>query len=221
MNHLSFQAWVETYQTTFPFMQEEDPPNHKKIGRFTNQQNYIKSASKGGRQTEVAAEKLISAPVSNWFVGEEEIVEMLPNAFTIPSFTFPNGQIRPEWHVAFVVVRGTKPANPNEPKYNKRRYRILAFWQGRNTSFSRQDLDSYAKPIGGLAGLGGYIDTVWVDKEWRGSHPDKQIPSLYKVLREFAKKIGFPSLEPGDDLTSTSFRAAQAKHDWKRANQKD
>ena len=159
--------------------------------------------------------------MSNWFVGEEEIVEMVPNAFTIPSFTFPNGQIRPEWHVAFVVVRGTKPANPNNPKYNKRRYRILAFWQGRDTSFSKKDLDQYAKPIGGLSGLGGYLDTVWVDKEWRGNRPDKQIPSLYKALREFAKKIGFPSLEPGDDLTSTSFRAAQAKYDWKRANQKD
>lgn len=214
---LSFKEWLETYQQTFPFMQEEDPPDAKKINRFKTQQSYVKSAARGGRQTEVAAEKLISAPVSSWFVGQEEIVEIVPNALTIPSFTYPNGTVRPEWHIAFVVVRGTKPANPNQPKYNKRRYRVLAFWQGRESNFSKEDLDQYTKPLGGLAAIGGYIDTVWVDPEWRGNRPDIQIPSVYAALREFAKKIGLPSLEPGDELTSTSFRTAQAKYDWKRA----
>jgi len=208
----------EAYQQVFPFASEEEPPDVKRIQRFKNQDNYVRAMSKGGRNTEKASRALISLPVSSGYTGQEEILSIHPSALTIPEHTFLNGTVRPKKYIAFVHVRTVEPANPNNPKYNKPRYRLLAFWQGSKPSFTKEDL-VHASPIGGLAHIGGYIDTVWVDDDFKGSESNKKanIPNLYKALRKFAKNIGYPSLEPGDELTSKSYRAAQAKYDWKRA----
>ena len=40
--------------------------------------------------------------------------------------------------------------------------------------------------------------------------------SLYRKLREFASRRGIVGLAPGDDLTSKSYRAAQARYDYRR-----
>jgi len=215
---LSFRTWLETYQQVFPFASEEDPPDLKRIRRFKNRDNYVRAMTRGARNTEDAARVLISKPISSPWVGKEEVLDIHPNVLTIPEYTFPNGRVREAVSIAFVHVRTVEPANPNQPKYNKPRYRLLAFYQGRNPTFTKNDALN-GMPIGGLAHIGGYIDTVWVDDDFKGTENNKaaNIPSLYKVLREFAKKIGYPSLEPGDDLTSKSYRAAQAKYDWGRA----
>lgn len=220
---MRFRDWineVDNYQKLFPFATEEDPPDVKKINRYKNMDNYVQAMSKGGRQTEIAAEKLISSPANNWFIGGggEELIELVPNALIIPSFTFPGGRVRPQWGIAFAHFKTKEAMNPNQPKYNKPRHRILAFFQGKNPNFTKeQALDPHSKPVGGVSFIGSYIDTVWVDPEYRGSHPEVNIPSLYKALRQFATRRGAASLEPSDDLTSKSFRAAQARYDWKRA----
>lgn len=220
-NVMDFRSFLEAdlYQKMFPFMTEEDPPNIKKMRRYKNMDNYVRAMSKGGKDTEVAAEKLISAPADHWFAGgPEELLEIVPGAFVIPSYTFPGGRTRPEWKIAFVHLKTKDPVNPNNPEYNRPRHRILAYWQGRKDRFTKENVfDGFTRPIGGLSFVGSYIDTVWIDPEYRGSHPDVKIPSLYKALREFAKRRGAVSLKPEDDLTSKSYRAAQAKYDWKRA----
>jgi hypothetical protein len=181
--------------------------------------NYIKAMQKGGRKTEIAAKELISPYANSGFIGGggEKVLEIVPNALTIPSFTFPNGTVRPERYIAFVHLATNKSINPNSEKYNRPRHRILAYWQGADQTFTKEQvLDSMNRPIGGISFVGSYIDVVWIDPEFRGSKA--HMPNLYKALREFAKRRGAVSLEPNDDLTSKSFRAAQAKYDWKRAN---
>lgn len=217
---MRFRVWFETdqqYQQLFPWATEEDPPPIEKIKRYKSQDNYVKAMSRGGRDTEMAAERLVSAPVSNWFVGEEEIVEIVPGAMTLPAYTFPGGRTRPEWKVAFVHVKTKENVNPNVKKYDRPRHRLLAYYQGQNPQFDKSQL-AYA-PIGGLSWVGSYIDMAWVAPDWRGSRPDLNLPSLYGALREFARKRGIVGLEPGDDLTSKSFRASQARYDWQRAQQ--
>ncbi len=219
---MDFKNWLENnYQKLFPFATEEDPPDFKKINRFKSLDNYLKASSSGGRKTEIAAEKLISLPANSPMIGGggERILELVPSALVIPSHQFPSGQIRPERHVAFVHLTTKEPINPNQEKYNKPRHRILAYWQGDNNSrFTKERVfDPYEYPIGGVSFVGSYLDTVWIAPDFRGSHPEIGIPSLYKALREFAKKRGIVSLEPDDDLTSKSFRLAQAKYDWNRA----
>lgn len=220
-------------------MQEEEPPDFNKIKKFKNKENYVKAMSKGGRQTEEAAKTWIVAPINSW--EPEEILEIVPKHLVIPSKTYPNGAVRSERYVAFVVVRTTKPINPDNPEYNKRRYRILAFWH-KTPSFTSQDLE-YNPPIGGLMGMGGYYTHVWVDKEFRGSNLGF---NLYKELLKFGKETGLMvDLAPeqavcGDcghfgipvqynpvpcpkcgsavqPLTSKSFRASKAKYDWERS----
>lgn len=211
---MSFAKWlIETglYQKVLPFMSQEDPPNLKKISRYKTPEDYIKATTRGSRKTEVMAQKLIAAPVGSWFVGGENIIEIAPDAFTIPGKTFPNGQVRPPFKIAFVVTQSKEHVNPLNPKYDKYRYRILAFWQGTKPTFTKKDVE-FATPLGGLSYIGGYIDTVWVNTDMRGN-------GLYKALREFATRRGTPGLEPGDTLTSKSYRAAQAKYDWKRAQE--
>lgn len=209
---MRFKKWLENYQQVFPFASEEDAPDLKKIKRFKSMDNYVKAMSKGGRNTEDAAEKLIRFPANSPLVGGEDIIEFVPNAFIIPASTFSNGKIKPQRSISFVHLKSKEVANPNDEKYNRHRHRILAYWNP-DGSFSKEDvLDYFNRPVGGLSFIGSYIDTVWVDPEFRSTQP-----SLYKALREFARLRGIVSIDPSDQLTSKSFRASQAKYDWKRA----
>ncbi len=223
---MHFKKWLlaeaDKYQQVFPFLSQEDPPDSKRIKRFKSMDNYVKTMSKGGRQTEQAAKNLISAPFNSGWVGEEEILDIMPNAMTIPAHTYPGGKDRPEWNIAFVHTRQVNPIQSKDPKYDgKRRHRILAFWQGQNSTFTRKNIGQFDQPIGGVSHVAGYIDTVWVHPDYQGSSEKENYPSLYRALREFAQRRGYPGLSPDDDLTSKSFRGAQAKYDWRRAQQKD
>ena len=107
-------------------------------------------------------------------------------------------------------------------------------------------MDPYANPIGGLVGFGDQITHVWVDDEYRGDLSYVNMPNLYKELLKFAKSRGIVGMAPEDatcskcgetvrvenepkkcpkcggiaqPLTSKSFRASQAKYDWKRAQE--
>lgn len=80
-------------------------------------------------------------------------------------------------------------------EYGEKKERILAF----------KDRDK--SPIGGLVIKNGHITDVW-------THPDYK-SFLYKELRKYATLKGYPDVSP-EELTSKSFRAAQAKHDWSR-----
>lgn len=213
---MNFQKWLtENYQRAFPFATEEDPPDLKRISRFKSRDNYINAMSKGGKKTESAAKELISAPIG-LFV-PEEIIGITPNAFVIPAATMPSGYQRSEHHIAFVHVQNIEPSESVDPKYQgKRRHRLLAYWQKGPTFTKSEALEKYNRPVGGVSIIGSYIDTVWVDEEFRSPKPEAQMPSLYKALMMRAKNMGYPGLAPDDDLTSKSFRAAQAKHDWNR-----
>lgn len=209
-------------QSLFPFMTQEDPPNPKKINRYKSRDNYVTAMSRGGKNTEGAAERLISYRVSFPFIGPEQLLGVYPSAFVIPSHQFPDGRVRPQWNVAFVHVKTVKPVNPDNPYYDRPRHRLLAMWQGRDTTFTReQALDQFPHIVGGLSWVGNDIDMAWVDKEYRGKHPEANVPSLYAALRKFATQLGAVGLKPGDDLTSKSFRAAQAKHDWNRTKNQE
>lgn len=205
---MGFKQWLETFQPAFPLFQQDDDPDFKKINRYKNKENYVNAMSKGGKQTELAAKTLINKPANLSFNGEEKIIQIHPNAFKLEAF-----REFPERYIAFVHLATVKNVNPMQKEYDKPRHRILAFWQGQRTDYTAKDvLDEFNYPVGGISFIGGYIDTVWVDAEFRNYKP-----SLYKALREFARKLGIVGLKPGDDLTSKSFRASQAKYDWDRA----
>ena len=131
------------------------------------------------------------------------------------------------------------------PEGRYKQFRILAFFQGRKNIFTEKDvMDPYANPIGGLVGFGDQITHVWVEDEYRGNLRHVSVPNLYKELIKFAKERGIVGMASEDascpncgetvrvhnepkkcpkcgklaqPLTSKSFRAAQAKYDWKRA----
>ena len=205
---MNFRSWLEAHQQMFPFATEEPIIDDKFIKRFKSPKSYVKWKVRSGRKTEVAAKQLISTPASNWFVGEEELLELIPNAFIIPEMQFTSVK-RPAKPIAFVHLKTIKSANPNNPKYNKPRHRLLAYWNG-NTK--KDVFEPYNKPIGGVSWIGSDIDVVWIDKEFR-----KIKPSLYAALMKTARLRGAHP-DPKDKLTSKSFRTAQAKYDWKRAN---
>jgi hypothetical protein len=213
---MTFAQWMEMFQPALPFMQQEPEPDHKKIARYKSKESYVKAMSKGGRQTETAAERIVSAPPSSWFIGEEELDELAQDAAIIPPIDFPpsekypKGIQRPAFHIAFATLKGKEPL-PN----GQYRTRILAFWQGQagKRVSPTEIMGGISHIIGGLVMIGGHITDVWVDPNYRS---DKSF-NLYKELRKFATQKGYTSLAPGDDLTSKSFRAAQAKHDWERS----
>jgi hypothetical protein len=203
----TFLEWLESdlYQSVFPFMKEEPPIDIEKIKKHKNKEEYVKSASKKGKKTEVAAEKIVSTPINSWIVGEEELLELINKATFVPA---NNNPPRPEFNIAFAHVK-SKELLPN----NKSRFRILAFWEGENKILNKEEIKKL-NPIGGIVYIGGYITDVWVSPEFRGK--DKNGFSLYKELRKFATRRGIVGLSPGDDLTSKSFRAAQAKYDYSK-----
>lgn len=202
---LEYIKEADVYQSVLPFMREEPPVDVNKIKKYKSKDEYVKAASKSGKQTEIAAEKIVSTPISSWIVGEEELLELVNKATSIPKNDNPP---RPEFSIAFVHVK-SKEKLPN----NKSRFRILAFWEGENKILNKNEIESL-NPIGGIVYIGEYITDVWVRNDFRGT--DKNGFSLYKELRKFASRRGIMGLAPGDDLTSKSFRAAQAKYDYSK-----
>ena len=205
---MSFRAWLEA-QNVFGFMQDEPEPDMDTMQQYPTRNAYVKAMSKRGRDTEGAAEAITSAAPSNWLVGDEELIELDNDAVILPAKKFKTQQ-RPEWHIAIAHFKGKEPM-PN----GKHRFRILAFWQGRkDEKLTKEDLYD---PIGGIVHVGGEIIDVWVHPEHRWTPKEPQY-KLYRSLREWAKKRGIVGLSQGDDLTSKSFRASQAKYDWRRAH---
>lgn len=214
---MNFKTWLESdeYQSVFPFLREE-PPADPGI-KDKPKQDYVKAASKGGRKTEVAAEKIVSSPVGSWIVGEEELLELVNSATAIPaknippSEKYPNGLSRPEFSIAFAHVKGKEPL-PN----GKSRFRILAFWEGQGRLGKSEIMGGKVNPLGGIVYIGGHITDVWVAPDMRGTNSEGF--SLYRKLREFAARRGIVGVAPGDDLTSKSYRASQARYDHRRAS---
>ena len=209
---MNFKQWLESQQLLFPFKTEDDPPNLDKIKRYKSLDNYVAAMSKGGRKTEVSAKEVVK---------------------------------RPRWNIAIACFRSKNIINPQSKEGNHKQFRILAFFQGRKNTFTKEEaMDPYANVIGGIVGFGDQITHVWVDDEYRGNLSHANIPNLYKELLRFARERGIVGMAPEDatcpkcgetvrvnnepakcpkcgtlaqPLTSKSFRAAQAKYDWKRA----
>lgn len=201
----NFICWLvehDLYQSVFPFLREEPPPDER-AKMYQNKQDYIQAVTQGAKQTEVAAEKIVSARFGSWVVGEETLLELINKAAVVPAHNN-----NPEFNIAFAHVKSNEKL-PN----GKSRFRILAFWEGSNTIKSIENLD----PIGGIVYIGGYITDVWVNSAWRGK--DRSGFSLYKELRKFASRRGIVGLSPGDNLTSKSYRISQAKYDYGRSNE--
>lgn len=196
----------EEKQQLFPWMSQDEPLD-KNIGRYKSFDNYLRAKTRGGRKTEDAAKQVVSASPNNWVSGKEEVEKIFNSEIVIPPSQFSNGQIRSEKHIAFVLLRKLDPfANGS--------HRLLAFWQGDRTPLTKQGILSDLHPvIGGIVFRGEYLTHAWVS-------PDYKSLDLYRRLREFARKyLGVIGVAPADELTSKSYRAAQAKYDWKRYQQ--
>src|SRR5438270_278832 len=90
--------------------------------------------------------------------------------------------------------------------------------------------ETYAKAQskGGRDTEKSYITHVWIHPEYRTinnqpNDPDRKTPwenlRLYRSLREFAAQRGITSLEPNDELTSKSYRSADAEYQYRLAQQ--
>jgi hypothetical protein len=115
------------------------------------------------------------------------------------------------WNIAFAHVK-SKESLPN----GKSRFRILAFWEGQGRLGKSEAMNGNLIPLGGIVYIGGYITDVWVAPDMRGTNSEGF--SLYRKLREFAARRGIVGVAPGDELTSKSYRAAQARYDYRRAS---
>jgi len=201
---MNFREYFESdlYQSVFPFMREQPTADKNLLNKFKNKEDYVKFMGRGGRKTEVAAEKMVMARISSWIVGEEEILEIVNNA----TFIKNKDSNRPKFNITFVHIKSQELLTNN-----KSRFRILSFWQGEKEVLGKDELLKL-DPLGGIIYIGGYITDVYVKPEWRGT--DSSGFSLYKELRKFASRRGITGVAPGDDLTSKSYRMAQAKHDF-------
>jgi hypothetical protein len=233
---MDFKEWLETTgpeqhpynnfqrQGWFPFIHQanDERIDPKKVLKYKSPATYAKAAQKGGRQTEIATEKIVSQRINAPLLPfSEEVVRIIPNAVIVPGYElppsekYPKGIKREAARIAFVVTKG-------DDSYTSRRLnRVLAFYQGYKPSFGQEDIQ-YADPIGGLIVSNGHITHAWVHEEHR-ANPNNIGPwgnyKLYRSLREFAASIGYFDLEPGDELTSKSYRASDAKYQYRRAQE--
>jgi len=204
---MGFSSWLKEQtdpkQLLFPFMSEEEPLDFKKIGRYKSLENYIKARTKGARKTEQSAQRIVSAEPNSFWAGREEIERVYNSEIIIPPKQFSNGQIRPEYHIAFAHLKNLELPG---------KYRLLAFWQGRppNRLTKAELLSNYHPIIGGLVHIGGHLTHAWVDPNYKSPEV-----SIYKALREFAKRYyGVVGPAPDEDLLSKSYLTAQAKYEW-------
>lgn len=230
---MKFKEWLETWQPALPFMQEEDPP--PKI-RHRTMDNYVRDMTRGSRDTERAAQMVVSAPLGSAMAPQnEKIVNIIPKAATIK---LPNE--RGVRYVALVLLETEEPQDSPLKEYQKKVYRLLAYYQ-KGENFNKSEIQ-FARPIGGLQGMGGYYTHIWVDPEYRGKQ--EGVPNIFKLIMSYAKKMGIHGLMPetkacekcdvqvhvgsrptkcpncghlAQPLTSKSLRTAQAKYDWKRS----
>jgi hypothetical protein len=212
---MNFAQWYlengpDPKQQLFPWATEEEPLDYKKLARYKSPENYIKAQTKGARQTEKGAQTVVAAPPNSFMSGKEDVERIFHSEVVIPPKQFANGQVRPERHIAFVLLNKTDPfVNGNK--------RLIAVWQGEpNNRVTKNDILSHMYDVlGGIVFKGSYLTHAWIDPNYKG--PDV---NLYRDLREFARKYyGVIGTEPGDELTSKSYRTTQAKYDWKRFQQ--
>lgn len=233
---MDFKTWLENQepeqhpynnfqrQKFFPFVHQanDERIDSKKVLRYKTPQSFAKASQKGGRATEVVTARMVSQRIGSPLLPfDEKVVRVIPNSVLIPAYElppsekYPQGVQRPEAKIAFVVTQG------NDGFSDRRLGRILAYYQGYKPTFDRESLE-YANPIGGLIVSNGHITHAWVDEEHRSN--SKAIGpwanyKLYRSLREFAASLGYFDLEPGDDLTSKSYRASDAKYQYRRAQE--
>ena len=209
---MNFAQWYlengpDSKQQLFPWASEEEPLDYKRMARYKSPENYIKIQVKGARQTEKAAQAVISAPPNSFMSGPEEVERIFHSEVVIPPKQFPNGQIRPERHIAFVLLNKTDPmVNGNK--------RLIAVYQGEpKNRVTREDvLNNIYDVLGGIVFKGAYLTHAWINPHYKG--PDI---NLYKAIRDFARKYyGVIGAEPGDELTSKSYRTSQAKYNWNK-----
>lgn len=205
-----FENGPDPKQQLFPWMSQEEPLDWKQMTRYKSPENYIKAQVKGARKTEGAAKEVVAAPPNGWLSGPEQVENIYNSEFVMPARQLPSGQMWPEKHVAFVVLNKTDPlVNGNK--------RLLALYQGDpNHKVNKADvIENLYNIIGGIVFKGPYLTHAWVDPSWKAPGVN-----LYKSLRDFARQYyGVVGVEPGDELTSKSYRTAQAKYDWKRFQQ--
>lgn len=231
---MDFKLWLETQepeqhpynnfdrQKFLPFVHQanDERIDPKKVLRYKSPETYAKVAQRGGRQTEVVTEKMVSQRIGSPILPfDEDVLAVVPNAVIIPAYqippseNYPKGISREAARIAFVITKGS------DGHTDRRLNRILAYYQGYEPTFDKDKL-KYADPIGGLIVSNGHITHAWVHKDHRAS-PTNVGPwanyKLYRSLREFAATRGFFDLEPGDELTSKSYRAADAKYQYRRA----
>jgi hypothetical protein len=233
---MNFKTWLESEepeqhpynnfqrQTWFPFIQQanDERINPKKVLKYKSPETYAVAAQRGGKKTEIATEKMVSQRINSPMLPfDEKIIRTVPNAVIVPAYElpptdkYPQGIKRPAARIAFVVTQGENMFNPD-----RRINRVLAFYQGYKPTLSGEVLNY--DPIGGLIVSNGHITHAWVHPEHRANSNASGSWSnykLYRSLREFAASIGYFDLEPGDDLTSKSYRAADAKYQYRRAQE--
>jgi hypothetical protein len=165
---MNFAQWYlengpDPKQLLFPWATEEDPLDYKRMARYKNLDNYIKAQTKGGRQTEKAAQTVVSAPPNSWMSGGEDVERIFHSEVVIPPKQFANGQIRPERHIAFVLLNKTDPLVHG----NKR---LIAVWQGEpNNRITKNDVLSHMYDVlGGIVFRGSYLTHTWIDPNYKG-----------------------------------------------------
>lgn len=189
----SFIRFIENLQPLIPFFSQEDPIDPKNFSRFKNKESYIRSKIKGSKKTEDIAERFALAPVNSSMLSKENVLNIWNNVIKFKDF-----------NLCFVQTITEIPVYKNYY-----RYRLLAFYQENNEMVNKSNVEDLL-PIAGLSYIRGYITHVAVEKSFRKMN-------IYAEMMKFARiYLGIHGIEPGDDLTSRSFRKAQASYDYER-----
>ena len=147
---MNFKLWLENEepqqhpynnfdnQKWFPFIHQANDAeiDPKKILRFKSPDTFAKASQKGGRQTEIVTEKMVSQRVGSPILPfDEKVVSIIPNAVVVPGYElppsekYPKGIKRDAGRIAFVITQG------NDGYTNRNIQRILAFYQGFKKTF--------------------------------------------------------------------------------------
>ena len=197
------------YQKLFPYLSDEEPLSDKdlkKLSQYKNKEDYVKAMSRGGRQTQKAAQAVAMAFVGGFYLGSEEVVKIYDHAIEIPEKKFIT-IIRPKRYVALVHLRTTEPNMIGN--YTNR---LIAIWQGaEGTPITKESiLDNDYPMLGSIVFQNNYITHAYVDPQYKSIN-------LYGQMRDFLRKYyGIVGTHPEDNLKSKHYLASDAKHKWNK-----